>query len=49
MSLGRLVVAAVKVEGRPKAQVARDYGVSRQWVHELPESALTDPSVSGSE
>jgi transposase InsO family protein len=35
MSLGRLVVAAVKVEGRPKAQVARDYGVSRQWVHEL--------------
>ena len=35
MSLGRLVVAAVKVEGRPKAEVARDYGVSRRWVHEL--------------
>ena len=33
--LGRLVVAAVKVEGRAKAEVARDYGVSRQWVHEL--------------
>ena len=35
MSLGRLVVAAVKVEGRPKAEVARGYGVSRQWVYEI--------------
>ena len=35
MSLGRLVVAAVRVEGRAKAAVARDYGVSRRWVHEL--------------
>ncbi|MGH2660316.1 MAG: helix-turn-helix domain-containing protein [Actinomycetota bacterium] len=35
MSLGRLVVAAVKVEGRSKAEVARDYRISRQWVHEL--------------
>ena len=35
MSLGRLVVAAVKVEGRSKSEVARDYGVSRRWVHEL--------------
>ncbi len=35
MSLGRLVVAAVKVEGRSKSEVARSYGVSRQWVHEL--------------
>jgi transposase InsO family protein len=26
---------AVKLEGRPKAAVARDYGVSRRWVHEL--------------
>ena len=34
-SLGRLVVTAVTVEGRTKAAVARDYGVSRQWVHEL--------------
>jgi len=33
--LGRLVVAAVKVEGRSKSGVARDYGVSRRWVHEL--------------
>jgi transposase InsO family protein len=35
MSLARLVVTAVRVEGRPKAVVARDYGVSRRWVHEL--------------
>ena len=35
MSLALLVVTAVKVEGRPKAAVARDYGVSRRWVHEL--------------
>jgi transposase len=34
-SLARLVVTAVRVEGRPKAVVARDYRVSRQWVHEL--------------
>lgn len=35
MSLARLVVTAVKLEGRSKAEVARDYGVSRRWVHEL--------------
>ena len=35
MSLARLVVTAVTLEGRSKAEVARDYGVSRQWVHEL--------------
>jgi len=35
MSLGRLVVTAVGVEGRTKAEVARDYGVSRRWVYEL--------------
>ena len=35
MSLARLVVTAVKVEGRTKSEVARDYGVSRPWVHEL--------------
>jgi transposase InsO family protein len=35
MSLARLVVTAVLVEGRPKAAVAREYGVSRRWVHEL--------------
>lgn len=35
MSLARLVVTAVKVEGRTKSEVARDYGISRRWVHEL--------------
>ena len=35
MSRNRLVVAAVVVEGRSKSEVARDYKVSRRWVHEL--------------
>jgi transposase InsO family protein len=35
MSLARLVVTAVRIEGRSKSEVAREYGVSRQWVHEL--------------
>src|SRR6266545_2901233 len=35
MSLARLVVTAVRIEGRTKAEVARDYGVSRRWVYEL--------------
>lgn len=35
MSMARLVVTAVTVEGRTKSGVARDYGVSRRWVHEL--------------
>jgi transposase-like protein len=35
MSLARLVVTAVELEGRTKAEVARDYGVSRRWVYEL--------------
>lgn len=35
MSLARLLVTAVRVEGRSKSAVARGYGVSRRWVHEL--------------
>ena len=35
MSLARLVITAVVVEGRSQAEVARDYGVSRQWVNTL--------------
>jgi transposase len=35
MSLARLVVAAVRVEGRTKAEVARDFGLSPRWVYEL--------------
>jgi transposase InsO family protein len=29
------VVTAVKVEGRTKSEVAREYGVARRWVYEL--------------
>ena len=32
MSLARLVVTAVRLEGRTKAEVARDYGVSARWI-----------------
>jgi transposase len=35
VALARLVVTAVKVEGRSKSEVARDYRVSRGWVREL--------------
>jgi transposase InsO family protein len=35
MSLARLVVTAVRVDGRSKSEVARDYRVSRRWVQEL--------------
>ena len=35
MSLARLVITAVVVEGRSKSEVARDYGVSRVWVQKL--------------
>jgi transposase len=33
--LARLVVAAVKEQGRTKSDVARDYRVSRRWVQTL--------------
>jgi transposase InsO family protein len=35
MSLARLVITAVTIEGRSKSEVARDYGVSRVWVQKL--------------
>src|SRR5829696_4199253 len=35
MSLARLVITAVSVEGRSKSEVARDYGISRVWVQKL--------------
>lgn len=35
MSFARLVVTAVRIEGRSKAEVSRDYGVSPRWVYEL--------------
>ena len=35
MSLARLVITAVKVEGRSKSEVAREYEISRFWVQQL--------------
>ena len=35
MSLAELVITSVKVEGRTKSEVARDYKISRYWVHQL--------------
>ena len=35
MSLAELVITSVMVEGRSKSEVARDYRVSRYWVHQL--------------
>ena len=43
MSLARLVVTAVVVEQRSKAEVARTYGISRTWVHELVRRYQTAP------
>jgi transposase len=35
MSKQKVIVLAVTVQGLSKAEAARRYGVSRQWVHEL--------------
>jgi transposase len=35
MAMARVVIMAVVVEGRSKSEVARDYGVSRQWMQRL--------------
>lgn len=35
MSKAQLVITAVVLEGRSKSEVARDYEVSRYWVHQL--------------
>ncbi|HUG07288.1 MAG TPA: helix-turn-helix domain-containing protein, partial [Acidimicrobiia bacterium] len=35
MSKARLIIAAVIVEGRSQAEVARTYGVSKGWVSKL--------------
>jgi transposase InsO family protein len=42
MSMAQLVVTAVLVEGRPKAEVARTYKVSRRWVITLVQRFLAD-------
>ena len=35
MSKNRIIVSSVVIEGRSKAEVARDYGVTYRWVHTL--------------
>jgi transposase InsO family protein len=35
MSMARVVITAVVLEGRSKSEVAREFGVSRQWVQRL--------------
>jgi transposase InsO family protein len=35
MSVARVVIMAVVLEGRSKSEVAREYGVSRRWVQKL--------------
>ena len=35
MSMARVVITAVVLEGRSKSEVARDYGLSRRWVQTL--------------
>src|SRR5438105_13911193 len=42
VSMARLVVTAVLVEGRSKSEVARDYGVSRRWVITLTQRFLAE-------
>ena len=42
MGMAQLVVTAVLVEGRSKAEVARQYGVSRRWVITLVQRYLAE-------
>src|SRR3954466_12258117 len=42
MGMAQLVVTAVLVEGRSKAEVARTYGVSRRWVITLVQRYLAE-------
>ena len=42
MGMPQLVVTAVLVEGRTKAEVARDYGISRRWVITLVQRYLAE-------
>jgi len=42
MSMARVVITAVVLEGRSKSGAARDYGVSRRWVQTLVARYLAD-------
>jgi transposase len=46
MSKAQLVITAVVLEGRSKSEVARDYDVSRQWVHQLVTRYNTEGSAA---
>jgi transposase InsO family protein len=46
MSKAQLVITAVVLEGRSKSEVARDYDLSRQWVHQLVTRYQTDGSAA---
>jgi transposase len=45
MSKARLIVYGIRIEHRSVAEVARDYGVSRQWVYTLLERYDADGEV----
>jgi transposase len=47
MSMARLVITAVTIEGRGKSEVARVYGVSRVWVQKLIHRFEADGERSG--
>jgi transposase len=46
MSKAQLVITAVVLEGRSKTEVARDYDLSRQWVHQLVTRYKADGSAA---
>lgn len=46
MSKAQLVITAVVLEGRSKSEVARDYDVSRYWVHQLVTRYDTDGAAA---
>jgi transposase InsO family protein len=46
MTMAKVVITAVVVEGRSKSEVARDYGVSRLWVRTLVNRFLAEGSTA---
>ncbi|HYB36406.1 MAG TPA: helix-turn-helix domain-containing protein [Mycobacterium sp.] len=46
MSKAQLVITAAVLEGRSKSDVARDYDLSRQWVHRLVTRYQTDGAAA---
>lgn len=46
MSMARVVITAVVLEGRSKSEVAREYGVSRRWVQILVARYLAEGEVA---